>query len=321
MFLSQILEYLLDDESPFKPSILYGLSKLEPAEMQQLAVAWPNISPSRRRKLTRELVDIAETNFEVSFDAVFRWGLQDDDPEVRVASIEGLWENEEPALMTEFLNLLRDDASVPVRAAAALALGRFMLLCELGTLPDGLCRPVYDVLCSIVRDQAETIELRRRALEALSYVGDEQVAALLQSAYDHPDEHMRMSAIFGMGRSADPRWISTVMEGLYSVYPEVRYEAARACGELEARPAAARLAVLIEDPDREVQEAALWALGQVGGDEALRLLQICCQAEDEVLREAAEAALVELEILHDGQMAFPLYDLDQMDDGELDPFL
>ncbi len=313
MFLSEILEYLLDDESPFKPSVLYGLSKLEPEEVQQLAAAWPNISSSRRRKLTRELVEIAETNFEVNFDSVFRWGLHDEDADVRVASIEGLWENEEPALMTEFLSLLQDDAAVPVRAAAALALGRFMLLGELGTLSDDHCRPVHDALCSIVQDETEIVEVRRRALEAVSYVGSEQVSTLLQSAYDHPDEYMRMSAIFGMGRSADPRWISAVMEGLYSLYPEIRYEAARACGELEARAATSKLAVLVEDSDREVQEAALWALGQVGGDEAMRLLQICCQAEDEVLRKAAEAALVELELVHGGQVDFPFYALDQSD--------
>ncbi|MGD9101105.1 MAG: HEAT repeat domain-containing protein, partial [Anaerolineae bacterium] len=135
MLLSQTLEYLLDIESPFKPSLLYGLSKLESEEVERLRGAWPLIPLARRRRLVKELIEIAETNFEVDFDAVFRWGLQDDDPEVREASIEGLWENEEPALMTEFLHLLQNDPSIPVRAAAALALGRFMLLGELQTLP------------------------------------------------------------------------------------------------------------------------------------------------------------------------------------------
>ncbi len=320
MFLSQILEHLLDNQAAFKPSVLYGLSKLEPEEVQQLTTAWPNIPTPNRRKLVQELVEIAEMNFEVNFDAIFRWGMHDDDDEVRAASIEGLWENEEPALIAEFLNLLQNDSSAPVRAASALALGRFMLLGELGTLPDDHCRPVYDALYTIAQDEAETIEVRRRALEAVAYISNEQIAALLQDAHDHPDEDMRTSAIFGMGRSADPRWISTVTEGLYSVYPEIRYEAARACGELEARGATAKLAVLIEDPDREVQEAALWALGQVGGDEALRLLQSACQAEDEVIRKAAEAALVELELMHGSQVDFPFYALDQSDDNGLDPF-
>ena len=99
------------------------------------------------------------------------------------------------------------------------------------------------------------------------------------------------------------------MGELFSVNPEMRYEAARACGELQARAAVPRLAELIDDPDREVQEAALWALGQAGGDDARRLLLNCCEEGDKVLRSAAEAALEELEFLH-GQFDFPLYVLD-----------
>ena len=55
---------------------------------------------------------------------------------------------------------------------------------------------------------------------------------------------------------------------------------------------------LAEDVDSEVQEAALWALGQIGGDKARKILMQYCQAECEATREAAEAALDELEFLH-----------------------
>jgi HEAT repeat protein len=75
------------------------------------------------------------------------------------------------------------------------------------------------------------------------------------------------------------------------------------------------LAELIDDPDREVQEATLWALGQIGGDEARNLLQTCCQGEDEIARGAAEAALEELEFMH-GQLDFPFYEFDRLDDVE-----
>lgn len=317
MFFSQTLEHLLDTASPFKPSALYGLSNLEPEEVGRLRAAWSAIPTTRRRALVKELVEIAEMNFEVNFDPIFRWGLRDSDPEVRAASIEGLWENKEPALMTDFLHMLQHDPAIPVRVEAALALGRFMLLGELETLPVERYQPVYETLCAVVQDETEALEVRRRALEAVAYVGNEQVVTLLREAYDHPDDEMRVSAIVGMGHSADARWIETVVGELFSIDPETRYEAARACGELEARVATPRLAVLIGDPDREVQEAALWALGQIGGDEARRLLQTCCQEGDEVTRSAAEAALVELDMY--GQLDFPFYALDQADGVELDP--
>jgi HEAT repeat protein len=172
------------------------------------------------------------------------------------------------------------------------------------------------VLCDIVALESEDIDVRRRAIESVAYVGNDEVVALLEDAYYHSDEKMRVSAIFGMGRSADARWIDTVVQELYSTNPEMRYEAARACGELEARAAVPRLATLVNDPDREVRESAVWALGQAGGDAARRILLTCCENGDEAIREAAAAALEELEFMY-GQLDFPFHSVDDADDDLL----
>jgi len=42
----------------------------------------------------------------------------------------------------------------------------------------------------------------------------------------------------------------------------MRYEAAARAGELELRPALARLAEIAFEDDREIQEMAIWALGR-----------------------------------------------------------
>jgi HEAT repeat protein len=262
----------------------------------------------------QELVNIVEASFEVDFDPVFRWGLNDSDAAVRATCVEGLWENEDLRLMDEFLDLLTADLSDQVRAAAAQSLGRFLLLGELGKVDFERCRPAFETLCDIISQEHEAIEVRRRAIESVAYVGSDDVVALLEDAYDHPNEKMRVSAVFGMGRSADARWIDTVIQELYSTNPEMRYEAARACGELEARAAVPRLAALIDDPDQEVQEAALRALGQAGGDTARRLLLTCCEEGNEAVRSVAAAALEELQFMY-GELDFPFY---AVDDAELD---
>jgi HEAT repeat protein len=318
MTFSQTLRHLLD-VAPLKRSLLFDLSKLEAEEIEHLTAVWSSIPLARRRVLVQELLEIAEANFEVDFGPVFRWGLRDSDPEVRAISIEGLWENEELALMRELLHLLQNDPAVQVRAAAALSLGRFILLGELGKLNPDRCRPAYEVLYNLLQEGVEELQVRCRALESVAYVNDETVIDLLQEAYHHPEEKMRISAIFGMGRSADERWIDIVIGELFNSNPEMRYEAARACGELEARASVPRLAELIDDPDPEVQEITLWALGQIGGDAARRLLETCCTQEDEIIRSAAEAALEELVFMH-GQLDFPFYEFDQLDNVESDPF-
>jgi HEAT repeat protein len=54
---------------------------------------------------------------------------------------------------------------------------------------------------------------------------------------------------------------------------------------------------LIGDEDIEIRDAAVWALGRIGGREARRALKACCASDDEDLREAAEDALAELDFM------------------------
>jgi hypothetical protein len=78
---------------------------------------------------------------------------------------------------------------------------------------------------------------------------------------------------------------------------------------LQARQAVLALIDLLDDPDREVQGAAVWALGQVGGRQAREALRTCLMSDDEVLREAAEEALSELEFYRD-PLSLSLYGTD-----------
>ena len=140
--------------------------------------------------------------------------------------------------------------------------------------------------------------MQRRALESLAFINNETVTRLIHEAYTAPEEKARISAVFAMGRSADTHWARQVRRELFSPSPELRYEAARACGELQLPEAVPELEELTDDADFEVQEAALWALGQIGGDRARQILERRCLARDEATRAAAAAALDELEFLH-----------------------
>jgi HEAT repeat protein len=156
----------------------------------------------------------------------------------------------------------------------------------------------YTALLQALKARDEHTEVRRRALESLAYVCNETVVASIREAYASSSEKFRISAVFAMGRSADTCWAQEVQQELFSTNPEMRYEAARACGELQLSEAVGMLEELTEDTDAEVQETAIWALGQVGGDRAREILEHYCHIGDEALRSAAEAALDEFEFLH-----------------------
>jgi HEAT repeat protein len=77
------------------------------------------------------------------------------------------------------------------------------------------------------------------------------------------------------------------------------------------------LSKMVADPDLEVKLAAIWALGQIGGPEAKRVLEICSEQGDEALQDAADEALEELD-LGDGVVDFPLLNADDEEEGEFD---
>jgi HEAT repeat protein len=296
MNLQRTLDHIGTEREGLSHSRLYMLSGLSRDEMELFSECWLPLSTSRRRAVLAALVEIAEANVTVDFNSVFRIGLEDEDAEVRAYAIDGLWEDRDPGLMDVLLDMLSLDPSIMVRAAAATGLGRFVLMAELDELEEELGTQVVQALWKVVDDAEEALETRRRAVEAISYSSDEGVRKLIEAAYLHPDDKMRVSAVFSMGRSADSIWGRSVITELGSSSPEMRFEAARACGELELKEAVPALMRLIADPDREVQQASIYALGKIGGREARRTLQLCCESEDEVIATAGEEALSELEL-------------------------
>jgi len=306
----ELLKKMGDSQALPPISSLYGLSDLTRAETQLFQEIWPLIDAGRRRWIIQSLVDIAETSFEVNFDPVFRLCLNDKDKVVRSRAIEGLWEDEDLTLAGLLVRLLRDDPSESVHVAAAISLGRFVLLGELEKIEAAPAMMVENALLGAIYDPHETLEVRRRAVESIAYSSQAQVRDIIEMAYCDDEEEMRISAVFAMGRSADLLWREMVIAELDNPNPEMRYEAARACGELEASAALSDLIDRIEaDPDSEVQEMAIWALGRIGGKEARRVLEACCESEDETLRQAAEEALDELDFLG-VHLDFPLFESD-----------
>ncbi|MCK6626806.1 MAG: HEAT repeat domain-containing protein [Anaerolineae bacterium] len=295
-------------------SSLYIFSKMNQEALAAFRSIWPTIPTQRRRDIMQELVEIGEANFEVYFDPVFLLALGDEDAQVRTSAINGLWENEDPSLIGPLVHLLRTDDTVGVRAAAAIALGRFVYLGEVEEIDQHQALLAEEALLETIHLSAEDLEVRRRAIESIAYSSEPAVAQIIENAYYDENEKMQVSAIFAMGRSADPHWRPQVIAELDNENSEIRFEAARASGELEASEAIARLVEMIEDdPDLQVQEMAVWALGRIGGPAAREALEECLESEVESIALAAEEALDELNLFTD---SFDLFDFEEDDDDD-----
>ncbi len=274
------------------------MSGLSQESAARLARVWPDLPEAERQKLVTTLGRMAENDFEMDFYAVFRLAMEDASGRVRAAAIDGLWENQDIRLIADLVHFLRHDPEEDVRVAAAQCLAHFVLLGELQKIHERSFETVYQALHESYHDLEESVEVRRRALESIAYAGRQSVVQMIQVAYEHPDEQMQISALFAMGRSADPRWKEVVVRHLHNPNPVMRYEAVRASGELSVQEATPDLIDLTEDVDSQIQQAALWALGQVGGTRARRVLDAHLDSDSEALQEAARAAIHEFEFLH-----------------------
>jgi HEAT repeat protein len=307
------LAHLRDAKSLVSPTALSALSGANKKELAAFAQTWIALPVERRRRVSQMLVDLAEENFENDFNLLFRYLFNDEDGEVRAHAIDGLWEDEDSALVRPLVGFLRSDPDARVRAAAADALGRFVLLAEYERLPQSPhAELVHEALLATIRSANEEGTVRCRAVEALAYWSAEVVRDVIAAAYEDDDAQMRTSAVAAMGRSADAFWRQAAAGELESPDPRMRFEAARAVGELEDRAAVLRLIELLDDPDREVQGAAITALGQIGGKPAREALTRAASSEDEVLRSLADEALQELEFSNSSDLL--LFDLETDDE-------
>jgi len=276
---------------------------------------WPGLPVERRISVISQLVEMSEADFEADFSEVFRFCLDDADPRVRTSAIEGLWEVEDVRLIRPLVRALTGDASALVREAAAVSLSRFALRAELGQLQPRLSDLIWESLWQAVNLADEDTAVRRRALESLAYFDRPEVSAAIDRAYRDEESSMRVSAVFAMGRSKDEEWSTQVLNELESDLPEMRYEAARACGELQLAGAVPRLSQMTADVDLEVKLAAVWSLGRIGGPEARRVLDICVEMGDEALIEAAREALDEIDYMEE-EIDLDLYSYDSDDEPE-----
>lgn len=286
-----ILQELAAAKGRIAPAKLTQLSGLSSEELPAFQKAWDKMGLPQKKAVIATLTEMAEDNVELDFFPIFKLTLNDDDEDIRIESIEGLWECEERALLTPLIRLLTVDSSANVRAAAAQALGRFAFLAETGKLLERDGRRIADALLETIDSEFESTDVRRRAIEALAAMSHERVPELIQETYESDDVKVKASALCAMGRTCDPRWLPQLIDETANRQAELRYEAVSALGEIGDDKAITHLLPMIDDPDSEVQAAAIAALGKIGGPVAKKALTRTMQRPEAHIQELAQSAL------------------------------
>lgn len=288
----------LDATEVQSDEVLRALSGAGSDRQAEFEKVWRALDAERRAVICHQLDELSREDVEVEFSLVFRVALRDTDARVRLSAARGLWESDSADVITPLVQLLRNDSSEEVRAAAAQTLGHFLYAVEIERLSAARGREIYEALLLTLRRAPDESELYQRALESIAYAGSVDVDFFLRSAIASEDAGLKMSAVMGMGRSENQAYQPLVRAELQNVSPNVRRESARAAGELEDADAVKVLAELIDDSEQSVREAAIEALAHAGSAEAKRVLESVVASADSDLKEKAEEALQMYEMLH-----------------------
>jgi HEAT repeat protein len=298
--MTDILEALKTSE-PVSIPLLYRLSDLNSTELGEFCSEWATIDDERRRVIVRHLADITEENFHVDFSGVFEHCLGDNSPEVRKASLDGLWDNDSVSLIRQIIDVMEEDPDHEVRVLAAATLGHYVLLGEWRQIPASAVDPVVESLLRQIDDKQTIDAIKHAALESVAASGHPRIESLIFDAYDSAYLDAQKSALFAMGRNADSRWINIVVDEMSSPIAEMRLEAVRAAGEIGDEMAVPEVIELTSDEDLEVRLVAVSALGRLGGDLPRRFLEdIAVDPDRKELHEVATEALEEVDWLGGG---------------------
>jgi len=308
----EIVTLLRNVDQEIPPDRVTGLSDLDPDQLSRFSALWESLPVERRRSLIQILGEEAYAHVELNFEHACRLALGDPDPVVRQMAIDNLWECEDPALVNPFLRALTSDVSASVRRSAAAALGQYVLLGEVEQIRPELLLEIEEGLIA-AGGVGGTPEVRRAALESLGYSSRDELPEMIRRAYDSSDEPFIRSALVAMGRSANPVWQPEVQAQIISSAPALRLAAVQAAGELELTETVPDLVELLDDVSDEVRRAAIWSLGQLGGDVARQVLgDLLESSEDTAETQIVQDALDNLAFV-DGTRDLLMFDLDASD--------
>jgi len=195
----RVLEQLAEQRDLVPFSQLYALSDLSSEDLVEFRAAWTALPADQRRRLMRALVELAEASFQVNYDAIFRYCLDDDEAAVRAGAIEGLWENERVALVGPLVTMLRTDPSPDVRSAAASGLGRFVLAGELEQIESPIQARIVTDLLTTFHLAGESIVLIAESivLLVLDFIKRELEVAFSESLFGQRIFDLRACALIG----------------------------------------------------------------------------------------------------------------------------
>ena len=288
---AEMIDELIHGGNPSEVDV-QRFSDLDLQNVESLKLTWLKIPTETRKTIVFQAIQLSDESIDYEYSRFARIVFDDIDPIIRRASIELVQETED-RLTARCLRGLLADPDEEVAAAAAEALGRYVLLTEMSLFDKEEGSKIVEDLREMT-SQDKPVELRAGAIESLASIDLGWVQPLILDAYYDSDDRMRLSAVRAMGRTASSSWLEYIYEQLEVEDPFFRLEAVLAIAEIADESSIDSLSILFEDEDAEIAETAVETVSLIGGEIAVSTLMEFLERADEkwtpVLEDAIKTA-------------------------------
>ncbi len=259
-------------------------------------------------QILKRIEDIGNRDFDgVDVTKLLKEYLHSTDDEIILSALQAASNYAaDESLFQEIFKMAHDYADEEIRAMANSCLGAVIqdgLEFEESLPPTfiggyaNVTREFYhavrEYLLAKVDAPMESMEVRRRALEALGYLGflPEIRKIVMRFYHQAPNPYVKVSALYAMGLVKDAVFERLILEELYSEVEPVLLEAIHSAAGLDLHASLERLQQLSKSKSQDLRYEAIVALGTIAP--LARLPEIISSAEvQEQSEEVREAILV-----------------------------
>jgi len=222
----------------------------------------------------------AEWSETKSIMGLLRELLNDPQPEIQRAAIEGIAKTKDVENAPQLRKLLVSQPDAATKAA---------LLRALGQIKDKEANPL---IAAVLQENDLPVEVLSAAIEAAGEIASAELVAPLAGHLLNPDAQIAVAVLNALSRIPGEPATQAFARSLEDTRLEVRQTAVRLLANRHARSAVPDLLKLIDDP--QLGAAALMALAKTPDARALKAYVKALQSKDATLREQTRAAIAKI---------------------------
>ena len=287
---STVLEAVRQDPEGVFGSYARALSDLNEEKLTQLKAVLSTLDAKKRAAFFCAMDVCNSENYIYDFSPIAMIGIEDEDGEVRRASVDILGLEDSREIGSRMLQIAQEDPYEAAQIAAIRVLGEYMYEADIENAIPVSKKKLRETLASLLDNGKKAV--RRAAVVAYALSNDERVRTIISGYLAGNDPEELNAALTAVHLSMSEEWNDSVLELLSHDDDDVRCSAFRTAGTLQLKEALPELYEVIADFDRvppHVLLAAAEAVAEIGYEDSLDILETLGEAAVDLDHEVAEA--------------------------------